>query len=592
MAKAGEHRREAGQGTPPRWRLSVFHLVGLAAGGVVGSGWISSASNMYGKVGANAWLVWIVGGLLMFVIAWVMVELGRESPRTGGLIFHPLRSSGPLVASVVAAGLWIFYAINLASESISMTNGFVGRSHLFRNVKSSLPSNALTAEGWLTVVVFMMLISALTLLLPRVFFGVNSWITVLKIVIIASAAVVLLWHSPDAPHHAAGRAVHGVAAGHADWNAILTSVVSGGVIYTYVGFQGPLDFAGDIRRSPMRRRAAVLRRPADRGADPEPDRAWEASRLSRAVLGTVIGSLLLYVALQVALSRHHGDITSPLLPPFVQIAQHEHIGPLVGALRVGGVLAPMGAGLVFAYALTREVAALGRAHLTHRGLQTARTTTIGRHHGIYWLILVVNLVLAVVILVLVRGNWKTLISISGVLALIVYAMPSVALVAGADGFTQASGRRRAVRDVLARTSFVLIGLILYMTGWTGLWYSMVALVAGSAVLLGLPLVPQRWPGFARFYDAKAHARLFRENRRDPAVRAVLVLLGYLAALLLLALWSRLSSVDSLRERIVPGVLTTAVALAAFELLVRVSKEYMAAADSPDGPPKEPATAAP
>mgnify|MGYP001131432617 CR=1 FL=1 len=71
-------------------RLSVFHLVGLAAGGVVGSGWMLGANEAFGKAGSDAWLAWLFGGLLMLLIAGVMVELGTAAPKTGGLIFLPI----------------------------------------------------------------------------------------------------------------------------------------------------------------------------------------------------------------------------------------------------------------------------------------------------------------------------------------------------------------------------------------------------------------------------------------------------------------------------------------------------------------------
>src|SRR5689334_13279747 len=80
-----------------RRRLSVYHLVGLAAGGVIGSGWLFGAGKVYERAGSYAWLSWLLGGLLMLLIAWVMVELGTAAPKTGGLVFLPLQSSGPLV---------------------------------------------------------------------------------------------------------------------------------------------------------------------------------------------------------------------------------------------------------------------------------------------------------------------------------------------------------------------------------------------------------------------------------------------------------------------------------------------------------------
>ena len=554
-----------GRSSADRWPLSSFHLVGLAAGGVIGSGWLFTAPEVYQRAGSKAWMVWLVGGLLMLLIAWVMVELARYAPKTGGLIFLPLQSSGPLVATAVASGLWIFYVINLVTESMAMANGLSGRSPSVR------PAGAL---DWFAVIGCMAVISALNLLLPRIFFRISSWITVLKVGIIVATVIVLLGYFSGSPHPPA------VATKDVGWVPALTSVVGSGVIYAFVGFQGPLDFAGNIQQSTTRRRRSS-------GGTPEPVRPehGEAARLRWAVLGTLVGSALLYMALQFVYMRYGGSTAADVHgcprsvdSPFVSIACQGRIHALVWALRIGGVVAPMGAGLVFAHALTREVAALGRAHLTHRGLQTASRTKLLGHRGIYWLVLVVDLFIAVAILGLVRGSRSTLVEVTGVLALVVYAMPGVVLVARGEPTT--GRKRRTVQHVLARASFGLIGLVLYMTGWPELWRGLVALAAGCAVLLGLPLISLARPGFGRFYDAKAHARLFRHWRDSAAAQAVLVLFGYLALLALLTLWGNPSPPNSgstghHHVGVVQGVVALLAALGAFEGLIRTSRRYAA-----------------
>ncbi|MDI5973768.1 APC family permease [Streptomyces sp. SL13] len=584
----GERARGRDRGTDPadRWRLSVFHLVGLAAGGVLGSGWVTSASKVEGAAGTKSWLVWLVGGLLMFVIAWVMVELAQDAPKTGGLIFLPLQTSGPLVATVVAAGLWIFYLINLVAEAVMM-------AHDLSWWKGAHVTNgtSLTTPGWLLVLAGMVVIYALNLLLPRIFFRVNSWITVLKIVIIVITVLLLA----EQGHHSISSRLteHG-------WISALTSVVGSGVIYTYVGFQGPLDFAGNVQRTAGRWRHGA-RRPAV-GDDPVRERAREVSRLRWAVLGTLVGSVLLYTALQFAYQHNViGTGSNNGMPTIADVVQDHQAGVLRVVFHVAGVLAPLGAGLVFAHALTREVAALGRAHLTHRGLQTARRTTMGRHHGIYWLVLLVNLCIGVVILCLERGNISNLMAVTGVLALIVYAMPAVVLVAQRNRLVTRSKRRRVVQCVLARVSFALIALVLYLTGWPDVWRGMVALAVGCVLLLVLPLVSLRWPGFGRFYDAKAHALLFRRWRHDAAAKAALILLGYLAALTLLTLWGnaapstlstpgKQSNPSYHTKTKVLGGATVVVAMVAFQALVVTSQQFLTAADGSRRLPA-PATAA-
>lgn len=521
-------------------RLSVFHLVGLAAGGVIGSGWILGAREAYRTAGSDAYLAWLFGGLLMLLIAAVMVELGTAAPKTGGLVFLPLQSSGALVATVVAAGLWIFYAINLASEAVAMTRGlrpWIG--HLLDS------SNTLTPMGWCYALVFMAVIAAVNLIAPRIFFRINSWLTVLKIVVPVLAVVLLI---------TAGFGHEGLKPGHptpgAGAGAALTAVVGSGVIYAYVGFQGPLDLAGNIKR---------------RGIG-------EAARLRRAVFGTIVGSMVLYISLQVVFTRYWRpglDESNPYAH-FATLASLVWLGWL---LRIVAVVSPMGAGLVFAHAATREVAALSRAHLTHRGLQTARKATLNRRYDVYWLVLLLDFFISGTVLVAVGGSWNTLVEITGVLTLVVYAVPGVVLVSLRPYLTGQSRRRRGAHEVLARTSFALVALILHRAGWGPMWRGMLTLAVGCALLLCLPILARLLPAFGRIYDAKVHVTLFRHWRTSPAAQAALWLIGHLTFLTLLTLLGDFQVGKDHAGYL--GTLAVVWALVSFEGLVRASRRHMA-----------------
>ena len=111
------------------------------------------------------------------------------------------------------------------------------------------------------------------------------------------------------------------------------AVVGSGIIFAYTGFQGPLDFAGNVRRGGI----------------------GEAARLRWAVYGTIAGSIVLYVSLQIVCLAHLTQ-WQPLNPNspytgFAVVASVGYFGPLV---KLDALLSPMGSGLVFTHALTRE----------------------------------------------------------------------------------------------------------------------------------------------------------------------------------------------------------------------------------------------
>jgi len=114
--------------------MSCWDLLFLAAGGVIGSGWLFAGTGADKAAGSWALGSWLIGGLLVVVVTAVMVEVSTKVPKTGGLIFLPLQTSGPLLATLVAAGVWAFYAANPARRHRPRLNPAVhraaGRHHL------------------------------------------------------------------------------------------------------------------------------------------------------------------------------------------------------------------------------------------------------------------------------------------------------------------------------------------------------------------------------------------------------------------------------------------------------------------------------
>jgi amino acid transporter len=354
-----------------------------------------------------------------------------------------------------------------------------------------------------------------------------------------------------------GSCVAPAETGHNDPSAMLSAVLGAGVLYAYTGFQAPLDFAGNIRR---------------RGIG-------EAARLRIAVYGTLGGAFLLYTVLQYVFNMRSTlfcPTTSPNAP-YIQFAQAAGVGWLVLLIRIDALLSPLGAGVVFTHALTREVAALGRAHLTHRGLQTARRASFrfaGRVVDAYWMILLVNLAIGTVALVSVQGNWEELVALNSVPFMMVYAMPGVVLVALRPllGF---QGARAMAHRILGWCAFVAIAVVVEEAGWAKVWRGMAAVGIGSVLLLVLPLLARVDLPFAgpllRRYDARAHAQRLLV-RGDPAVPPVLLFLGHLAMLVLCALLDDVTNDGHAGAGTVLAALSAAVV---FPLLVRAARRYMA-----------------
>jgi amino acid transporter len=550
--------------------MSFWDLLFLAAGGVIGSGWLFAGTRADAAAGSWAVGSWLIGGLLVVVVTVVMVEVSTKVPKTGGLIFLPLQTSGPLFATLVAAGVWGFYAANPASESTAMVQNLAAWGHwpaLF-----DLPGNEPTWDGIGLAAFFLLLITAVNLLGPRRFLVVNNVLTAFKIfvplLVVVLLCVALIWP----PAHPV-RFPHGTPAGTGGPGSALGAVVSSAVGFAYLGFQGPLDFAGNVRGGGI----------------------GEAARLRRAVYGTVLGSILLYTALQgvIIYLRYHSSGAVDGAPSVYTAFAGAVVRPgwlasaVTGLINLDSVLSPAGTAMVFTYVMTREVAALSRAHLTHRGLQRSESSVIRLPKGflravfdddrldVYWWILFVDFMISLVMLLFARGYWSGIQNIPTILALLVYATPSIALAALRQREPGLFPKRYAV---MAQLSFPALAVVFVVTGSVS--WGMVTFAAFCLVLFGLPVVAP----MARWYDARAHVREFGQLRTNTGAQLAAILGGYFGLLTIMEAVRRVWP-SGVGWDVGGLVIVVATSVTAFRLLVRLSVRYMAPPNPPPLLPK-------
>jgi amino acid transporter len=551
--------------------MSSYDLLFLAAGGVIGSGWLLAGTSV--DQGAGSWALgsWLIGGLLILVVTAVMVEVSTKVPKTGGLIFLPLQTSGPLFATLVAAGVWVFYAANPASESIAMVQGVAAWGHW----PGLFDFNAANPEPtWLGIGLaasFLVLVTVVNLLRPRRFLAVNNVLTAFKIfvplLIVILLCCALEWHPAHPVRFRLSTAPGSGTPGAGSLSSALNAVVGSGVIYAYLGFQGPLDFAGNVRGGGI----------------------GEAARLRRAVYGTVLGSILLYTALQCVIIylKYHStgslDDAPSVYPAFAgAVVRPAWLGSAVTWLiNLDSVLSPAGTAMVFTYVMTREVAALSRAHLTHRGLQRRKNSVTllpagflrkvfgGDRLDVYRWILIVDFVISLIMLLVTGGHWTRLQYISAITALVVYSTPSVVLASLRLREPSLFPQRRYA--LMAQASFAALAVVFVLTGQAVLW-GMGALAVGCLLLFGLPVAAPMAP----WYDARAHVREFGQLRTSDAARLATVLGGYFGVLTLEEAVRRAWPSHAGPDWDIAGLaLIVATSVIAFRWLVRLSAAYMA-----------------
>ena len=428
-------------------KLGFHELLAFALGGVIGSGWLLGTHQAWQVAGRSAVFSWLIGGLVMLVIGLVLVQLGRVLAMDGGLVWWPFYSSGPAVATVVASGVWIFYSLNPPSEATAMVKVL---GHWSPGLYDGT-ADQLSWNGVLLAAVFVVALIGASLVSIRV---IARFTVVAAVVKVAVPLVVLLLLARSGFHRSPPADPQGV---HHGFGGVLTAITSGGVIYAYIGFQAPLDFAG-------------------RAGDPRRD-------IPAAILIPIVFALVLYTTLQWLTVRtgiwYGVDYGSAYAQTAAGLSvNHMWITQLI---RMDAVVSPAGAAVVYSTALATDVDELSRNRLVPRQAGSVRRFTLrGRRLDVPLVALGVNLAIGLIFLSLLR-NWASLVSASSVMTVFVYAMPAVsydALSLHAPDRVEGSGVRRG----LAMLSFVLMTLILFWADLKVLALGVALGLAGTGLL--------------------------------------------------------------------------------------------------------------
>jgi len=506
-----------------RKSLGYWQLTAIGFSGVIGSGWLLGAMYAAQYAGPEAIVSWVIGGVVLALIALVMAALGGARPEAGGLVRWPYYSSGRFVATMAGWGIWIAWATNPPSESAAMIQ------YMSKYVGGLYNGASLTGLGVLLGIGFMAVFVAVNWFGIQLFARVNGALTVAKFVV-PSITIIALFVSG---FHGSSFSSHGGFAPYG-WAPGLSAIATAGIIYAYTGFQGPIDMSGEAK---------------------------DARRdVPRAVLTSLALSAVIYILLQVVFigavpgaDLIHGWHGVNFSSPYAELAVAVNLTWLSWVLYADAIVSPAGSALSFTATTGRESFAMSK-----NGFLPPAFTVVHNGSGIPRRALVINFVLGVAFL-LPFGSWQQIVAATSVLGLIAYALPSVSAVVFARSEAFPGGAPRWLR-YLAPVAFVLASLIIYWAGWHELRIALPILLIGVLVY-----AYQHWRSGAEWADARLGAWL----------------VVYLALVLVM---SAIGSKDFGGTGAIPAPWDSAVvaviALAAWLAGVRAGMRYLAAHPAP------------
>jgi amino acid transporter len=446
-------------------------LTGL--GSIIGSGWLFGAWRAAGLAGPAAIWAWVLGALIVTTVALAYAELGAMFPESGGMVRYGHYSHGLLVGFIAAWSNWIAVVSVIPVEAEASVQYMASWPYQWaHDLYIHLPDGhgELSLAGLAIAAVLVIIYFLLNFWSVRLFARSNATITVFKLVVPAATGFTLIASGFHPGNFSVG--VHG-AANVFDFAAVLTAVATAGIVFSFNGFQSPINLAGEARNP--------------------------ARSIPIAVLGSIALATVIYVILQVA---YLGAVPPDLLAragwhgidfrsPFAELALIVNLQWLAMLLYADAFVSPSGTGITYTATTARMLYGMERNGVLPK--------MFGKLHPLYaiprtamWF----NLLVSFLFLFFFRG-WGTLAAVISVATIISYVTGPVSALALRR---TAAAMHRPLRvpglSVIAGLAFVLATEVLYWAKWP-LTGEVIVLIAAALPIYLYYQVGSGWQHFER-----------------------------------------------------------------------------------------------
>ena len=430
---------------------------------IIGSGWLFGAFGAATAAGTSALLGWVIGGVIVIILALVHAELGGMYPVAGGTARFPHFAFGG------GAGVSFGFFSWLQAVTVAPIECFAVMeygSYAWHGLFNATTGNV-TGIGFVMTIILMAIFTAINFLGIKLFNRVNSGITWWKVAIPVLAIIILLfkWHSNNL-------GVGGFMPFGA--KAFFSAIPSAGIVFAYLGFEQADQLAGEVK-------------------DPQ-------RNLPRAIILACSIGIIIYVMLQLVFiaAIPHSLIAGPkgwagipstnqiAIGPFAGLAGAVGLGWLAIILRLDAVVSPAGTGMIYETSTSRVGYGLARNRYFP---QAFRWTD---RNGVPWFSLIAAFIFGLFFL-LPFPSWHSLVSLVTGASVLMYAGAPLSLGAFRGQVPDAERPYRMPGAVwLSPLAFILANMIIYWSGFTVIWKLGVCIVIGY-VLIGVAMLfdPER-----------------------------------------------------------------------------------------------------
>jgi amino acid transporter len=419
---------------------------------IIGSGWLYTPLFAALLVGGGAIVDWVVGGIIVIVLALCHAELGAMYPVSGGTARFPHFAFG----SVAGVGFGFIAYMQAVTIAPIECYAFVTYASYYWPSLFNAHTGKITGAGLVVTVILMAVFTAVNFLAMRQFARVNNTITWWKVAVPVLTIIVLAFkfHPGNFTSGGLGFAPGGI-------RALTAALPLSGIIFSYSGFEQCDQLAGEIKN---------------------PGR-----NLPRAIIISVLIGTLIYTLLQVVfigaippseLGKGLTHITNPAIVagPFAAVAALAGFAWLGHILRVDAFVSPSGTGLIYTTGTSRISYGLARNRYAPQMFDRING------NGVPWVGLIFAFLIGLLFL-LPFPSWHSLVSLITGASVLMYAGAPLSLGAFRKQVPDANRPYRMPGAVwLAPLAFVVADLLIYWSGFQVVWKLGVVLLIGYVVL--------------------------------------------------------------------------------------------------------------
>ncbi|MCP4180930.1 MAG: APC family permease [bacterium] len=415
--------------------ISAFGLLCVSATAILGSGWLFSSYYASTEAGPASLLSWIIGGIIIIIVAFTFSEICAMIPVSGSSVRIPKFTHGNVLAIMFSLIIWLTYITLMVIEAQAVIQYL---SYFYPWLVYS--SGGLTLYGYIFAACIMVIIAIINNYSLRWLINCNAFLTVLKFIIPVFFCIILLsiHFSPHNIIHAGGSTfmpygIHGV----------LYAVAGGGIIFTFNGFKQSAELAGEVKNPQF--------------------------AVPFAIIGSLIVCLIVYLFLQgsllSAITPHNiaagwshmtlSDVNSPLTSLLLQ----SHVLWFIPILLFIAVVSPFASSLIYCTGSSRTLFGISINGLAPKSL--AKVSKKNIPVNAIW----VNFVIGMVIFLFFKG-WASMSDFITCLLALSYATAPICLIALRQ---QAPDIKRPLKLPFARVwafiSLYFSTLFIYWCGW-------------------------------------------------------------------------------------------------------------------------------